>query len=82
MVVQAAPKTHPGGVQGAFAKFVYQKDVGPSFINQLPKASPPKLMTKKRIRYFALDMFSCFEELLFSSTHYQLLGIFGHLHFY
>jgi len=51
IVVQATPKTHPGGVQGALFKFEYQSEVGPLFINQLPKAKPPKLIAKKIKKY-------------------------------
>ena len=29
IVVQAAPKTQPGGVHGALDKFKYQSDIGP-----------------------------------------------------
>ena len=47
MVVQAAPKTHPGGVQGALFKERYHEVLGPLFINQLPMASPLKLITIK-----------------------------------
>lgn len=56
MVVQAAPNTHPGGVHGALLKSLYQKEVGPSFINQLPTANPPKLMIKKRTKYLIFDI--------------------------
>ena len=48
MIVHAAPKTQPSGVQGAWFKLVYQEDVGPLFINQLPIAKPPKLINRNK----------------------------------
>lgn len=48
--VQATPKIQPGGVQGALFKLKYQSDVGPLSINQLPRAKPPKLIAKKRMK--------------------------------
>ena len=51
IVVQAAPKTHPGGVQGALLRFKYQSDCGPLSISQLPMASEPKLRIKKMTIY-------------------------------
>jgi hypothetical protein len=50
MNAQATPNTHPGGVHGALFKPKYQSDVGPLFISQLPKAKPPKLITKNRMK--------------------------------
>lgn len=44
---QAAPKTQPGGVQGAFAKFWYQTDETPFPVKELPIARPTKLRNKK-----------------------------------
>ena len=44
---QAAPKTHPGGVQGAFAKFWYQTDETPFPVKEVPIARPKKLRNKK-----------------------------------
>ena len=44
IVVQAAPKTQPGGVHGALAKLRYQLDTGPLFMSALPRYRPPKLM--------------------------------------
>ena len=54
MLVQAAPKTQPGGVQGAFVRFKYQSVFGPLFMSQLPKANPPKLMNRNKIKYLVL----------------------------
>ena len=51
MLVQAAPKTQPGGVQGAFDRFKYQSVFGPLFMSQLPNANPPKLMNRNKIKY-------------------------------
>ena len=51
MLVQAAPKTQPGGVQGAFVRFKYQSVFGPLFMSQLPNANPPKLMSRNKIKY-------------------------------
>ncbi len=51
MLVQAAPKTQPGGVHGALDKFKYQSVIGPLFISQLPIANPPKLMNRNNIKY-------------------------------
>jgi len=47
MVVHAAPKTQPGGVQGAFDKPLYQSDGTPLLVNSPPIASAPKFSTKK-----------------------------------
>ena len=52
MVVQATPKTHPGGVQGALLRVKYQLDVGPLFINKLPRAKAPKFRSKNSTKYF------------------------------
>ena len=49
MDVQATPKTHPGGVQGAFSKPMYQKDCGPLFMSQLPNPKPLKLIARNKI---------------------------------
>ena len=46
IVVQAAPKTHPGGVQGALFNVKYQFDIGPLLISQLPIPSAEKLITR------------------------------------
>tara|TARA_B100000497_G_C7264218_1_gene186436 strand:+ start:352 stop:468 length:117 start_codon:yes stop_codon:yes gene_type:complete len=37
IVIQAIPKTQPGGVQGAWFSSKYHAEDGPSFINMLPK---------------------------------------------
>ena len=47
MVVQAAPKTHPGGVHGALFKLVYHSELTPEFVNRLPRYKPPKFITRK-----------------------------------
>ncbi len=49
MIVQATPKTHPGGVHGAWFKFMYHSVIGPSFINHPPNANAPKLISKEII---------------------------------
>ena len=46
-VVQAAPKTQPGGVQGAFANPAYHSEETPGPVAMLPMARPPKLRTPK-----------------------------------
>lgn len=64
MVVQATPNIHPGGVHGALFKFAYHSEVDPPSISQLPKANPPKLMTKKSIK--KLSFFNwCVKKLEF-----------------
>ena len=83
IVVQATPKTQPGGVQGALLRLEYQSEVGPSFIKKLPIANPPKLMAKKMNTteicfisfYFWILKWLFFEEL------YQLQDTFDHFHF-
>lgn len=47
IVVQAAPKTQPGGVQGAFAKDWYQSEGTPCPVKSPPIPSAAKLSTKK-----------------------------------
>lgn len=47
IVDQATPKTQPAGVHGAWFKLVYQGDVGPLSINQVPMPKAPKLIVKK-----------------------------------
>jgi hypothetical protein len=49
MVVQATPKTQPGGVQGAWFKFIYHSVRGPLFMSQLPIPKAPKFNIKKEI---------------------------------
>jgi uncharacterized Tic20 family protein len=66
MLVQAAPKTHPGGVHGAFIKLKYQFVIGPLFISQLPKDNPPKLMNKNKIKYLNFLLVTFFLIILFS----------------
>ncbi|GAA4806349.1 hypothetical protein GCM10023330_11050 [Litoribaculum gwangyangense] len=53
IVVQATPKTQPGGVHGALLRLTYQLVCGPSFINKVPMAKAPKLIIRKIIMYFA-----------------------------
>lgn len=38
--LHAAPKTHPGGVQGALETDAYQSDVVPGSVHILPSAKP------------------------------------------
>lgn len=45
---QAAPNTHPGGVQGALSSCWYHTLVAGLRINKLPRPSAPKLITRKR----------------------------------
>ena len=49
MVVQAAPKTQPGGVQGALFKLAYHAEDTPELVNLLPKYNAPKFNNKKMI---------------------------------
>ncbi len=51
MVVHANPKTHPGGVHGAFSKELYQTPWGPLFINKPPIAREPKLINKYKTSF-------------------------------
>jgi len=49
IVVQAAPKTQPGGVQGAFLSCKYQSfSIGLEPIKKEPSANAPKLSNRKR----------------------------------
>lgn len=65
MVVQANPKTQPGGVQGALFKLIYQSVCGPLFINQLPMASPPKLINRNETKNLDLDRLVAFNRFYF-----------------
>ena len=47
IVVQATPKTQPGGVQGAWLRLVYHSLFGPLFMSQLPIPRAPKFNNKK-----------------------------------
>lgn len=49
IVVQAAPKTQPGGVQGALFSSAYQSDETPALVLNPPIANAAKLIAKKRI---------------------------------
>lgn len=49
IVVQAAPNTHPGGVQGALSRPRYQSPMTALEVNILPIANAPKLRNKKTI---------------------------------
>ena len=66
MLVQAAPKTQPGGVQGAFVRFKYQSVFGPLFMSQLPNANPPKLMNRNKIKYLIFFLITFFLRIQFS----------------
>lgn len=50
IVVHAAPKTQPGGVQGALFKLTYHSEGTPSPVKEPPIARAPKLRAKKRIK--------------------------------
>ena len=65
MLVQAAPKTQPGGVQGAFDRFKYQSVFGPLFMSQLPNANPPKLMNRNKIKYLIFLIITFFLRIQF-----------------
>ncbi len=52
MVVHAAPKTHPGGVQGAWFKLVYQSEATPEPVNKPPMANAPKLSSRNKMIRF------------------------------
>ncbi len=49
MVVQAAPKTQPGGVQGALDKPTYQSEGTPFPVKKPPTANAAKLSNRKII---------------------------------
>jgi len=49
MLVQANPKTQPGGVQGALDSSPYQADVTPLLVKKLPMASAKKLIKRNII---------------------------------
>lgn len=83
IVVQATPKTQPGGVQGALFKSIYQSVIGPLFISQLPNANPPKLTHKKNMILFLLKVFRLHFKIvslavLFALKLFELLHIFHH----
>lgn len=65
ILVQARPNTHPGGVHGALIKFRYHSVMGPSFISQLPKPNPPKLINRKINKYLTFDFIIVFYRLDF-----------------
>jgi hypothetical protein len=48
MNVQAAPNTHPGGVQGALFRFKYQSDATPFLVAKPPMANAAKFISKNR----------------------------------
>ena len=54
--LQAAPKTHPSGVQGAFLEDWYQSEKAPSPESRAPIYKAPKLSAKKTIRYSIDDL--------------------------
>ena len=78
IVVQAAPKTQPGGVHGALDKFKYQSDIGPLSISQLPKANPPKLMNRNNIKDIIFLLITFFLIIQFSLISDLLQHIFDH----
>lgn len=78
MLVQAAPKTQPGGVQGAFDRFKYQSVFGPLFMSQLPNANPPKLMNRNKIKYLVLLAITFFLRIQFFLISDLLQHTFDH----
>ena len=80
MIVHAAPKTQPGGVQGALFKFKYQSVIGPLFMSQLPNARPPKLIVRNKSKKMLLFFIQVHVFLTFQSDLKFLapLGIFDH----
>lgn len=79
MVVHATPKTHPGGVQGAWFKSKYQEVVGPLSISQEPTAKAPKFIVRnKRIsfvlimvqRYSNITLFNKFNKVLNKNIYF------------
>ena len=49
IVVQANPKTHPGGVHGALFNSAYHSDPAPDPAKIPPKAKAPKFNNRKPI---------------------------------
>ena len=78
IVVQAAPKTQPGGVQGAFDRFKYQSVFGPLFMSQLPNANPPKLMNRNKIKYLIFLIITFFLRIQFFLISDLLQHTFDH----
>ena len=78
MLVQAAPKTQPGGVQGAFDRFKYQSVFGPLFMSQLPNANPPKLMNRNKIKYLIFLIITFFLRIQFFLIFDLLQHTFDH----
>ena len=78
MLVQAAPKTQPGGVQGAFDRFKYQSVFGPLFMSQLPNANAPKLMNRNKIKYLVLLAITFFLRIQFFLIFDLLQHTFDH----
>lgn len=64
MVVQAAPKTQPGGVHGALFSSVYQSDETPEVVVNPPIANAAKFSAKKRI---------ILSPIVFNLMRYKLL---------
>ena len=81
MLVQAAPKTQPGGVQGAFDRFKYQSVFGPLFMSQLPNANPPKLMNRNKIKYLIFLIITFFLRIQFFLISDLLQHTFDHWHY-
>ena len=78
MLVQAAPNTQPGGVQGAFDRFKYQSVFGPLFMSQLPNANPPKLMNRNKIKYLIFLIITFFLRIQFFLISDLLQHTFDH----
>lgn len=64
MLVQAAPKTQPGGVHGALFKPIYQSEVGPESINMVPIPNAPKFRIKNKIEKPILPIIILFLSIL------------------
>jgi len=82
MLVQAAPKTQPGGVQGAFVRFKYQSVLGPLFMSQPPNANPPKLMNRNKMRYLVFFTITFFLRIQFFLIFGLPQHTFDHWHSY
>ena len=74
--VQAAPKTHPGGSQGALSRDIYHSDVGPSFIRRMPMNRAP-IFSVRKAKKVAEVFINCLVFQFY--TRFLVLGsIFDH----
>ena len=76
IVIQAAPKTQPSGVQGALLSCKYHSLFGPAAMNKLPMPNAPKLMIKKIMNGFNNFMMTYFEVSQFHLESSELRHIF------